>query len=156
MIFFQTVSEILDNFTGFFAYIGKNVEIDALSSPRGKSRSHMLNHCTSPCNLENTGNPFLFKRLFCHLGKSPVREVLHAHEVTFDDRLRISENQSLTGSANFASSAAEAFSTSAWRLFPCESIVTIAGKSFTLICHIASGMPNSRKSTPVTSTMHFV
>ena len=62
----------------------------------------------------------------------------------------------VTGGANFASSLAEAFSTSAWRLFPRASIVTITGKSLTLMCHIASGTPNSRKSTPSTSTMQLV
>ena len=62
----------------------------------------------------------------------------------------------VTGSASFASSFADAFSTSACRLFPCESIVTMAGKSLTMMCHMASGTPKSRKSTPSTSTMHFV
>ena len=56
----------------------------------------------------------------------------------------------VTGSANFSSSVADALSTSAWRLLPRASIVTIAGKSFTRMCHIASGTPNSRKSTPST------
>jgi len=34
--------------------------------------------------------------------------------------------------------------------FPCASIVTIAGKSSTVRCHIASGVPNSRSETPST------
>ena len=64
-------------------------------------------------------------------------------------------SQNVTASENFVSSVAESFSTSAWRLFPFESIVTITGKLFTRMCHIASGTPNSRKSTPSTSSMHF-
>ena len=42
------------------------------------------------------------------------------------------------------------FSTSACRLLPCASIVTIAAKSRTRRCHIASGIPNSISSTPST------
>ena len=52
------------------------------------------------------------------------------------------------------SSAARAspvsFSTSACRLLPCASIVTIAMKSRTRRCHIASGIPNSIRCTPST------
>ena len=36
------------------------------------------------------------------------------------------------------------------RLLPCASIVTIAGKSLTVRCHIASGVPNSSSETPLT------
>ncbi len=59
-----------------------------------------------------------------------------------------------TGSRNCASLAAESFSTSAWRLLPCASMVTIAAKPSTCKCHIASGMPNSMKSTLFTFLMH--
>ena len=41
-------------------------------------------------------------------------------------------------------------STSLCRLLPCASIVTIAGKSSTVRCHIASGVPNSSSDTPST------
>ncbi len=64
--------------------------------------------------------------------------------------------QKVTGSAKFASFPAEALSTSACRLLPCASMVTMTGKSLTEMCHMASGMPNSRKSTPSTFVMHFV
>ena len=55
-----------------------------------------------------------------------------------------------TGPDSFSSMTAEAFSTSACSEFPCASIVTIAGKSFTRRCHIASGIPNSRRFTSST------
>lgn len=58
-----------------------------------------------------------------------------------------------TGSASLASTAAEAFSTSAWSELPCASIVTMAGKSVTRRCHMASGMPNSSRFTSSTSLM---
>jgi hypothetical protein len=64
------------------------------------------------------------------------------------------KRQAVAGSANFASSFTDALSTSACRLLPCASIVTMTGNSFTLTCHIASGIPNSRKSTPSTEVMH--
>jgi hypothetical protein len=64
-------------------------------------------------------------------------------------------HHTVSGAANFASSAPEDFSTSACMLLPRASIVTITGKSLTRRCHIASGMPNSRKSTPDTSTIHL-
>jgi hypothetical protein len=41
-------------------------------------------------------------------------------------------------------------STSSWRLRPWASIVTMAGKSRTRRCHIASGTPSSNRSTPST------
>jgi hypothetical protein len=44
------------------------------------------------------------------------------------------------------------FSTSACRLFPCASMVTIAGKLFTRRCHMASGIPNSIRFTSSTSS----
>jgi len=50
-----------------------------------------------------------------------------------------------TGSASLAIIVADAFSTSAWREFPCASIVTMAGKSLTRRCHMASGIPNSNR-----------
>src|SRR5208283_1026644 len=46
---------------------------------------------------------------------------------------------------SFSNSCPEAVSTDSCKLWPCESIVTIASKSFTLRCHIASGMPNSSR-----------
>ena len=60
-----------------------------------------------------------------------------------------------TGSANLASTAAEAFSTSACSELPCASMVTMAGKSVTRSRHIASGMPNSSSFTSRTSSMHL-
>src|SRR5262245_41609772 len=60
-----------------------------------------------------------------------------------------------TGSANFANTAAEAFSTSACSELPCASMVTMAGKSVTRSRHIASGMPNSSSFTSSTSSMHL-
>ena len=39
------------------------------------------------------------------------------------------------------------------RLLPCASIVTIAGKSLTVRCHIASGVPNSSSETPSTRSI---
>ena len=39
------------------------------------------------------------------------------------------------------------------RLFPCASIVTIAGKSLTRRCHIASGVPNSSSDTSSTPSI---
>ena len=39
------------------------------------------------------------------------------------------------------------------RLLPCASMVTIAGKSRTSRCHIASGVPNSVSDTPSTRSM---
>ena len=41
-------------------------------------------------------------------------------------------------------------STLACRLFPCASIVTIAAKSCTCRCHMASGIPKSSRFTPST------
>ena len=46
--------------------------------------------------------------------------------------------------------APDSCSMSLCRLLPCASIVTIAGKSFTVRCHIASGVPNSSSDTPST------
>ena len=45
---------------------------------------------------------------------------------------------------------ADSCSTSSWRLLPWASMVTMAGKSFTVRCHIASGVPNSINETPST------
>ena len=39
------------------------------------------------------------------------------------------------------------------RLFPCASMVTIAGKSLTRRCHIASGVPNSSSDTSSTPSI---
>ncbi|QFT87887.1 hypothetical protein FIU87_04395 [Bacillus sp. THAF10] len=55
-----------------------------------------------------------------------------------------------TRSLNCASFSSEDFSTSACRLLPWESMVTTAVNPSTLRCHIASGIPNSIKSTPST------
>lgn len=55
-----------------------------------------------------------------------------------------------TGSACAASFSNEDFWTSACNELPCESIVTTAVKSSTFKCHIASGIPNSIRSTPST------
>ena len=44
-------------------------------------------------------------------------------------------------------------STSLCRLLPCASMVTIAGKSRTCRCHIASGVPNSVSDTPSTRSI---
>jgi hypothetical protein len=60
-----------------------------------------------------------------------------------------------TGSASFANTAAEAFSTSACSELPWASMVTMAGKSVTRSRHIASGMPNSSSFTSTTSSMHL-
>ena len=51
---------------------------------------------------------------------------------------------------NPASASAVAFSTSACRLLPCASMVTMVRKSFTRRCHMASGTPNSSRCTPST------
>ncbi len=51
-----------------------------------------------------------------------------------------------------ASSAPVAFSTSACKLLPCASMVTIAANPFTRSRHIASGIPNSIRYTPGTSS----
>ncbi|PWW07129.1 hypothetical protein DFQ01_10221 [Paenibacillus cellulosilyticus] len=48
-----------------------------------------------------------------------------------------------TGALNCSSFSRELCSTSACRLLPCESIVTMAAKPSVCRCHIASGMPNS-------------
>src|SRR3954465_9827291 len=48
---------------------------------------------------------------------------------------------------NDSSASPVAASTSACRLLPCASIVTIAAKSCTSKCHIASGIPNSIRCT---------
>src|SRR3954465_10521075 len=53
---------------------------------------------------------------------------------------------------NAANDSPVCASTSACRLFPCASIVTIAAKFFTRKCHIASGIPNSISDTPSTSS----
>ncbi len=58
--------------------------------------------------------------------------------------------QRLHASCNAASAAPVLVSMSACRLWPCASIVTIAAKPFTRMCHIASGMPNSIRCTPRT------
>ena len=61
-----------------------------------------------------------------------------------------------TGSLNCSSFVRESESTCAWRLLPCESIVTIAAKPSVCICHIASGIPNSsKKCTPFTFLKHL-
>ena len=39
------------------------------------------------------------------------------------------------------------------RLLPWASIVTMAGKSLTRRCHIASGVPNSNSETPSTASI---
>ncbi len=44
-----------------------------------------------------------------------------------------------------ARDSAVVFSISAWRLWPCASMVTMARKLRTRRCHIASGMPRSRR-----------
>lgn len=49
-----------------------------------------------------------------------------------------------------ASSTAVDSSTSLCSELPCASIVTMAAKSSTSRCHMASGMPNSSQSTPAT------
>lgn len=46
--------------------------------------------------------------------------------------------------------AAVSRSTAACRLFPCASMVTIAAKSCTCRCHMASGIPKSSRCTPST------
>jgi hypothetical protein len=46
--------------------------------------------------------------------------------------------------------APDSCSMSLCKLFPCASIVTMAGKSLTIKCHIASGVPNSSSETPST------
>ena len=52
---------------------------------------------------------------------------------------------------SFLNSLRDLFSTSSWRLLPCASIVTIAGKSSTSSIHIASVIPNSSSfQTPAT------
>jgi hypothetical protein len=50
----------------------------------------------------------------------------------------------------FSRTSPVAFSTSACRLLPCASMVTIAAKFFTRMCHMASGIPNSIRCTPTT------
>src|SRR3982750_3955380 len=65
----------------------------------------------------------------------------------------ISVYQSFHTFCNSASDSPVAFSTSACRLLPCASIVTIAAKFFTRMCHIASGTPNSIRCTPFTSSI---
>jgi hypothetical protein len=59
-----------------------------------------------------------------------------------------------TGSLNCSSFCNDDFSTCSCRLFPWESIVTTAVKPLTRICHIASGIPNSMRSTPSTFSIH--
>ena len=54
---------------------------------------------------------------------------------------------------NVSNTAPDSSSTSLCKLLPCESIVTIAGKSWTSRCHIASGVPNCMSDTPVTRSM---
>ena len=56
-------------------------------------------------------------------------------------------------SASVASTLPDSTSTSLCRLLPCASMVTIAGKSRTCRCHIASGVPNSVSDTPSTRSM---
>ena len=61
----------------------------------------------------------------------------------------------LTHGATVASAASfspDACSMSLCRLFPWASIVTMAGKSVTRRCHIASGVPNSSSETPSTAS----
>jgi hypothetical protein len=53
---------------------------------------------------------------------------------------------------NCSSAVPVVFSTSACRLLPCASMVTMAGKPFTRRCHIASGIPNSIRLTSRTSS----
>jgi hypothetical protein len=59
-----------------------------------------------------------------------------------------------TGSLNCSSFCKDDFSTCSCRLFPWESIVTTAVKPLTRMCHIASGTPNSIRSTPSTFSIH--
>jgi hypothetical protein len=54
--------------------------------------------------------------------------------------------------ASFASASPVAFSTSACKLLPCASMVTMAAKFFTRRRHMDSGMPNSGRYTPSTSS----
>ena len=66
---------------------------------------------------------------------------------------RVEGLQVKTGSANLDSRMDEALCTSACSELPWESMVTMAGRSLTRRCHMASGMPNSSRWTPFTSSM---
>ena len=86
------------------------------------------------------------------IGGDRTSGYLHAKEQLFrqlddvnpDPRLRTDQAPSA------ARCSPDSCSMSLCRLLPCASMVTIAGKSSTVRCHIASGVPKSRRDTPST------